>query len=337
MPGPGRPPPAPDSSGWPALAPGTPGGPDRGGVCPVLAGPTGVGKTALVLELATRWPLEVISLDSRQIYRGLRLGTAQPTAAEQAVCRHHLIDFVPPDAAYSAARYRHDFAAAYADVRARGRLPLLTGGAGLYLAALERGLLRAPGLEPAAAARVRAALAPLTDDEVRSRLREADPASWARIPAGDRYRSRRALEICVATGRPMSAQVAAQVRDPVLGLRFPLVYVTRPRPELHQRIAARTRAMLRAGWIAETEALMREHGPEARALRAIGYREVVACIQGALPPGDLEERIVTATRRYAKRQQTWFRPLPKAAAGAPEDTVVRETLARLLDEAGALL
>lgn len=337
MPGPGRPPPAPDSAGWPALAPGTPGGPDRGGFCPVLAGPTGVGKTALVLELATRWPLEVISLDSRQIYRGLRLGTAQPTAAEQAVCRHHLIDFVPPDAAYSAARYRHDFAAAYADVCARGRLPLLTGGAGLYLAALERGLLRAPGLEPAAAARVRAALAPLTDDEVRSRLREADPASWARIPAGDRYRSRRALEICVATGRPMSAQVAAQVRDPVLGLRFPLVYVTRPRPELHQRIAARTRAMLRAGWIAETEALMREHGPEARALRAIGYREVVACIQGALPPGDLEERIVTATRRYAKRQQTWFRPLPNAAAGAPEDTVVRETLARLLDEAGALL
>lgn len=305
-----------------------------GGVCPVLAGPTGVGKTALVLELAARRPLEVISLDSRQIYRGLRLGTAQPTAAEQAVCRHHLIDFVPPDAGYSAARYRHDFGAAYADVRARGRVPLLVGGAGLYLAALEKGLLRAPGLEPAMAARVRAELAALTDDELRGRLREADPESWARIPAGDRYRSRRALEICVATGRPMSAQVAEQKREPALGLRFPLVYVTRPRPELHARIAARTRAMLRAGWIAETEALMREHGPATRALRAIGYREVVACIQGTLAPGDLEERIVTATRQYAKRQETWFRPLPKAALGAPEGPVVREALERLLDEAG---
>jgi tRNA dimethylallyltransferase len=132
----------------------------------------------------------------------------------------------------------------------------------------------------------------------------------------------------------MSAQVAEQARDPALGLRFPLIYVTRPRMELHARIADRTRAMLRAGWIAETEALMREHGPEARALRAIGYREVVACIQGTLAPGDLEERIVTATRQYAKRQETWFRPLPKAAAGAPEDPAVREALARLLDEAG---
>ena len=312
-----------------------PAGGAPGGVCPVLAGPTGVGKTALVLELAARLPLEVISLDSRQIYRGLRLGTAQPTAEEQAVCRHHLIDFVPPTQAYSAARFRRDFSAAWRDVRARGKVPLLVGGAGLYLAAVQKGLLRVPGLDPATTERVRAQLVHLPDKEIRARLREADPVSWERIPPADRYRGQRALEICLATGRPMSAHLAEQVPDPALGLRFPLVYVTRPRAELHARIATRARAMLRAGWIAETEELMREHGPAARALRAIGYRQIVACVQGQLPPNALEDRIVAGTRQYAKRQETWFRPLPKAATGAPDDPALRQTLARLLEEAAA--
>ncbi len=311
-----------------------PGGAPRG-LCPVLAGPTAAGKTALVLALASRLPVEVISLDSRQIYRGLRLGTAQPTPAEQAACRHHLIDFVPPEESYSAARFRRDFVAAWRDVRARGRLPLLVGGAGLYLAAVEKGLFRVPGLDAATTARVRAELSALADEEVRARLRQADPASWDRIPPGDRYRNRRALEICVATGRPMSAHMAEQAPDPALGLQFPLVYVTRPRTELHARIAARTRAMLRAGWIAETEALMRAHGPDARALRSIGYREIVAVVQGTLDPGEMEERIVAATRQYAKRQETWFRPLPRVATGAPEDGAVRATLERLLADSAA--
>jgi len=306
-----------------------------GGVCPVLAGPTGVGKTALVHDLASRLPVEVISLDSRQIYRGLRIGTAQPTVEEQVACPHHLIDFVPPTEAYSAARFRRDFARVWREIRARGRTPLLVGGAGLYLAAVEKGLFRLPGLDAQAAARVRAQIDALPDEEVRARLHDADPVSWRRIPPADRYRSRRALEICVATGRPMSVLMAEQAPDPALGLRFPLVSVTRPRPELHARIAARTRAMLRAGWIAETEELMRIHGPDARALRAIGYREVIACLQGTLEPGEMEERIVAATRQYAKRQETWFRPLPKVATGAPEDSAVRAALERLIVEAGA--
>jgi tRNA dimethylallyltransferase len=305
--------------------------------CPVLAGPTASGKTALIVSLAKRHPIEVISLDSRQIHKGLRIGTAQPTAEEQAACRHHLIDFVPPTESYSAARFRADFITAYEDIRARAHIPILVGGAGLYLSAVEKGLFEMPGLDPTTTVQVRAQLAAFPTEEIRAQLRERDPESWTRIHPSDRYRSQRALEICLATGRTMTEQMKAhdQSPDPALVLCFPLVWVTRERAELHARIAARTRAMLAAGWMEETAGLLAAHGSQARSLRAIGYREIVSHLQGDLGEKELEPQITAATRQYAKRQETWFRPLPKAAEGHPDAPEITTTLARLLTEAAA--
>jgi tRNA dimethylallyltransferase len=297
-------------------------------ICPVLAGPTASGKTALIVALAKRHPIEVISLDSRQIHKGLRIGTAQPTAEEQAACRHHLIDFVPPTETYTAARFRADFISAWTDIRARHHIPILVGGAGLYLSAVEKGLFEMPGLDPQTTAQVRAKLAGLPTEEIRAQLQARDPASHARIHPADRYRSQRALEICLATGRTMTKQMQThdQNPDPALRLRFPLVWVTRERAELHARIAARTRAMFAAGWIEETADLLATYGPHARGLRAIGYREIVAHLQGELGEEELEPRITAATRQYAKRQETWFRPLPRVAGGHPSDSTIRTAL-----------
>jgi len=306
-------------------------------ICPVLAGPTAAGKTSLIVALAKRHPIEVISLDSRQIHKGLRIGTAQPTEEEQALCRHHLIDFVPPTESYSAARFRADFISAWTDIRARHHIPILVGGAGLYLSAVEKGLFEMPGLDPATTAQVREQLSGLPTEELRARLRASDPASWTRIHPSDRYRTQRALEICLATGRTMTEQMQAHDRspDPALGLAFPLVWVTRDRAELHARIAARTRAMLAAGWMEETAALLAKHGPHARGLRAIGYRELVARLQGELGEEELAPRITAATRQYAKRQETWFRPLPKAAEGRPDAPALTAALESLLTAAAA--
>ncbi|MHB8078109.1 MAG: tRNA (adenosine(37)-N6)-dimethylallyltransferase MiaA [Candidatus Krumholzibacteriia bacterium] len=305
--------------------------------CPVLAGPTAAGKTALIVAVARRHPIEVISLDSRQIYAGLRIGTAQPTEEEQAACRHHLIDFVPPTETYTAARFRADFIKAYEDIRARRAIPILVGGAGLYLSAVEKGLFDLPGLDPQTTAQLREQLSGLPTEEIRAQLQARDPASHARIHPADRYRSQRALEICLATGRTMTEQMEAhdQHPDPALGLSFPLVWVTRDRADLHARIAARTQSMLAAGWMEETAALLAQHGPHARGLRAIGYRELVAHLQGELGEQELEPRITAATRQYAKRQETWFRPLPKAAEGHPDDPTLAAALAGLLTAAAA--
>jgi tRNA dimethylallyltransferase len=304
-------------------------------VCPVLAGPTAVGKTALVLQLAERLPIEVISLDSRQIYRGMRIGTAQPTAAERAACAHHLVDFLPPDRTYSAGAYRLDFAHAYRQVRQRGHVPLLVGGAGLYLEAVARGLLHLKPREQAAARRAREELVPLDDEEIRRRLFRLDRESWERIPSGDRYRSQRALEIQQATGRPLSVWRRRRQPEPVMGLRFPMVLLERPTAELDARIAARTRAMLAAGWIEETEALLGQYGPDTPGLRSIGYGQIVDCLLGRLRLEALAADIVLATRQYAKRQRTWFRPHPRLAAGPPDDPAILRTLRWLVGEAGS--
>jgi len=302
-------------------------------ICPVLAGPTAVGKTGLILDLIAGRPVEIISLDSRQIYRGLRIGTAQPTAEEQARCRHHLVDFLSPAESYSAARYRQDFIRVYQEIRERGRVPLLVGGAGLYLRVLQQGLLELSPEAAAAIPAVRAELDGLSDAEIRRRLAELDLESARRIDRRDRYRSQRALELCLATGRSMTHLTAEQEPHPALGLQFPLVLLERPVAELDRRIARRTAAMLAGGWIAEAEELLARNGPGARGLTTLGYREVVAHLQGRLSGEELGPRIVLLTRQYAKRQRTWFRAAPRLVAGPPESPEVRRRLAALLDGA----
>lgn len=289
-----------------------------GGICPAVVGPTAVGKTALVTALAARLPLEVISLDSRQIYRGLRIGTAQPTDEELAACPHHLVDFVDPDAPYDAQRYRADFGRVHAEITGRGGVPLLVGGAGLYLKAVAEGFLEVPGQTPERLAEVRAELQSLDDGEIRRRLAAVDPASHARLHANDRQRNQRALEIHGLSGRAMSALMAEQRPDPARGLVFPVHVLERGVEELNARIAARTGAMLAGGWIEETEAALARHRADGPGLASIGYREIVRYLRGELPRDDLAAEIVRVTRQYAKRQRTWFRGVQAAWRGHPE-------------------
>lgn len=303
--------------------------PESRALCPVIAGPTAVGKTALVVGLAARFPIEIVSLDSRQIYRGLRIGTAQPTGDELAACPHHLVDFLPPERRYSARRFRDDFVRTAREIRARGSVPVLVGGAGLYLKAVAEGFVPLPG-DASDLARVRSAIAALDDDAARERLREVDPESWRRIPPADLYRTRRALEIQALAGVPRGDLARDQLPDPALGLDFPLIVLDRPRAELRMRIARRTDAMLAAGWLDETAALLERHAPDCPGLRTLGYRELVAHLRGEVALDDAVARVVQRTGQYAKRQQTWFRPLPRVATGAPDDPALVGTVETLL-------
>ena len=308
-----------------------PGGPFSGQRCPVIVGPTAVGKTGLVTSLAERCPIEIISLDSRQIYSGLRIGTAQPTSDELAACPHHLIDFVSPAENYDAIRFRTDFQVVYTEIVGRGGVPILVGGAGMYLTALREGFMEIPGSSPERLAEVRTALDPLTDSEIRTRLDKVDPESFARIHANDRYRSQRALEIFEISGKTMTALKAAQQPDPALGLSFPTFVLERPVAELDDRIALRTEIMLASGWIEETRTTLAKHPAGSPGLLSIGYREIVQFLQGGLARDELAAAIVLVTRQYAKRQRTWFRNIEREMACAPDSQELREAVSRLMD------
>jgi len=297
----------------------------------VIVGPTAVGKTVLVTSLAERHPIEVISLDSRQIYHGLRIGTAQPTPDELAICPHHLIDFVSPAEKYDAIRFRKDFEAVYAEIVGRGGVPVLVGGAGMYLTALAEGFMEIPGSTPELLAKVRSALDPLKDSEVRTRLEIVDPESYSRIHANDRYRSQRALEIFEISGSTMSDLKAAQQPAPALGLSFPTFVLERLVAELDDRIAVRTEIMLESGWIEETRTALAQHPAGSLGLLSIGYREIVKFLEGDLAQEELAPAIVLTTRQYAKRQRTWFRNIERKMACAPESQELREAVSRLMD------
>lgn len=292
----------------------------------VIVGPTAVGKTGLITRLAAEHPIEVISLDSRQIYRGLRIGTAQPTAEEQAACPHHLIDFVPPEEKYDAMRFRCDFERVYDGIAARGAVPVLAGGAGMYLKALREGFLEIPGNDPRRLAGIRTRHEELGDGDLQARLAAVDPASAARLHPNDRYRIARALEIHELSGRTMTELVAEQRLAPSRGLEFPAFVLELPVAELDERIARRTGLMLKHGWIEETEAALARHPADCPGLRSIGYREIVQMLQGGLRRNDLAPAIVRATRRYAKRQRTWFRKTEAAGRGAPDSGALLQAL-----------
>jgi tRNA dimethylallyltransferase len=286
-------------------------------ICPVIAGPTAVGKTGLVISLANRFPIEVISLDSRQIYNGMRIGTAQPSAAEQSACKHHLIDFLTPNDSYSAQTFRNDFIKIHSDITDRGKLPILVGGAGLYLTALEKGLLVIPqeGLQS-----VRNQLDLLPDQKIRDDLKQFDLPSFNRIHPNDRYRSQRALEIFMSTGKTMSHHIEDQKESPASGLKFPLLFLNRERSELHHRIEQRTNIMLQSGWIDETSELLKIHSADSPGMRSIGYHEIAMYLDGKLNRESLSKRIIEVTRQYAKRQITWFKIKSHFLSCSPDDS-----------------
>ncbi|QPF73923.1 tRNA (adenosine(37)-N6)-dimethylallyltransferase MiaA [Roseateles sp. DAIF2] len=276
-----------------------------------IAGPTGCGKTAGALALAEVLPIEIISVDSALVYRGMDIGTAKPSAAEMAAVPHHLIDILDPLDSYSAAQFAKDAQALAAEILARGRLPLLVGGTMLYFKALFDGLSPLPQGDEALRAELDAEAERIGWPAMHARLAEVDPITAARLAPGDSQRIQRALEVWRLAGRPLSALHAEQEKSP--GVDWPLLSLEpQDRAWLHQRLAQRFHQMLDAGLVAEVERL-RARGdlsPDLPSMRCVGYRQAWECLdEGNLRP--LAERGIAATRQLAKRQITWLRSMPR--------------------------
>lgn len=271
----------------------------------VIAGPTASGKTALALALARRLPGEILNADSQQVYRGLDVGTAKPTAEERAGVPHHLLDLVEPGEGMDAARWAALADAAVAGVAARGRLPIVVGGTGLYLRALLHGVVAAPGRNPVLRARLEAEAAGRGRAALHARLAAIDPAAAARIGENDLVRVVRALEI--AAGGRTASELHADHRFAEDRHQAEIVALDPPRTELHARIDARVRAMFEGGLLDEARALRDRFGDALPARLPIGYREAVAVVGGALPLDEAVRRVQVAHRRYARRQVIWLR------------------------------
>jgi tRNA dimethylallyltransferase len=273
-----------------------------------LAGPTASGKTGLALALAERVPLEIISVDSALVFRGMDIGTAKPSAAELALVPHHLIDILDPTDAYSAARFAADARRLIGEINARGRLALLVGGTMLYFKALVDGLDALPEADAGIRAQLDARAAAEGWPALHAELARVDPATAARLAPLDAQRIQRALEVWQLTGRPLSAH-HGQRAVPGLPLRM-VALEPESRAWLHDRIAQRFAAMLAAGFVDEVRAL-RARGdlhPDLPAMRCVGYRQAWEALDaGDLAP--LRERGIAATRQLAKRQLTWLRSM----------------------------
>jgi tRNA dimethylallyltransferase len=268
--------------------------------CLCLTGPTACGKTELALELADRVPLEIVSMDSAMVYRGLDIGTAKPSAAVRARVPHHLIDVVEPTDAYSAGRFARDAAAAVREIAARGRVPLLVGGTLLYL--------RAPRADAALRNELDTQARELGWPAMHARLRAVDPVAAARIAPSDRQRIQRALEVHALTGRPLTELQRSVTGEGGLEIAT-VALVPEDRAALARRIELRFDAMVDAGFVAEVKNL-RARGDlteELPALRAVGYRQIWGHLEGAYGWDEARRRAIVATRQLAKRQLTWLR------------------------------
>ena len=291
---------------------------------PIIVGPTAVGKTAVAQALAAHWPLDVVSADSRQVYRRLDLGTAKPTRRERARVPHHLLDLIDPGERYSAGRFAKDAMAAIAAVETRGRLPVVVGGTGLYVRALVDGLFLEPPLEPARRAALEAWVRALGNADLVRWASRLDPA----FKGGGRQRAARAVEVALLSGRPLTYwQACARAAGAVEPWYVRLVV---PRPVLHRRIEVRAVEMVRRGLIEEVAAVLSEGvAAGAPGLDGVGIREAVEYLHGGRARDSVAPAVAAAHRQYAKRQETWFRHQLKGpvltldASGSP-DAVARE-------------
>lgn len=295
-----------------------------------LMGPTAAGKTALALELRTRLPVELVSVDAAQVYRGMDIGTAKPSLEERARAPHRLIDIRDPADIYSAAQFRADALREIADITASGRVPLLVGGTMFYFRALESGLSALPSADPGLRQRLAAEAAVLGWPALHARLAGYDPASAARIGPQDAQRVQRALEIVELTGRTRG-ELGSAVEPP--GYRFiKLVLWPTDRAALHRRIAERYQLMLNQGLIAEVEVLYRrgDLAPALPSVRTVGYRQAWAYLSGALNYQEMVEKSIIATRQLAKRQLTWLRADPDAVRLDCQQNALREAALQAL-------
>jgi len=275
-----------------------------------IVGPTAAGKSALALRVARERPAEIVSCDSLQLYRGFDVGSAKPTPEERQRVPHHLLDVVDPDAGFSAADYAREARRAVHEIAARGRLPLVVGGSGLYFRALLRGLFEGPARDEVFRERLEGLAERFGDRRLHRLLGRVDPESAARIAPRDRVRVVRALEVLRATGRPIG-ELHRTATLPLEGFAVFCVGLDPGRPALRVAVEARARAMLAAGLVEEARQLLGRYAERARRpLGAIGYRQAVAHLRGELDEPALLGQLVSDTMRYAKRQMTWFRREP---------------------------
>lgn len=296
-----------------------------------LVGPTGVGKSALAEALAERLPLELVSLDSVQVYRGLDIGTAKPSLCTRARIPHHLIDIRDPTEPFSAPDFVASAETCIAGIRARGRLPLIVGGTMLYLKAFREGLAELPGAAPEIRRDIEQLARARGWPEVHGRLAEVDPQAAARINPRDPQRLQRALEVYLATGETLSERHARQPRR-----RRPLLQLALLPPDrawLHERLCRRLAGMFEAGLVDEVRALYRRGDlhPQLPALKAVGYRQLWRHLAGEMSLDEAREQALFATRQLAKRQLTWLRSWPDLQPLAPPGR--REDLSVLVGNA----
>ncbi len=276
----------------------------------LLMGPTASGKSALAAALAEHFPVEIVSVDSAQVYRGMDIGTAKPSAAQRAAVPYHLIDILDPTERYSAAQFRGDAIRLIREISARGRTPLLVGGTMLYFKALREGLSELPDSDEEVRAGIDAEAAERGWPAMHARLAEVDPQTAARLKPTDSQRIQRALEIYRVTGKPMSKLLGR--KKSALPFRLvELALAPSDRSALHRRIEERFDAMLKRGLVEELRALKKRYPlkPTLPSMRCVGYRQAWQYLEGEIGMKELRDRGVSATRQLAKRQLTWLRAM----------------------------
>jgi tRNA dimethylallyltransferase len=271
----------------------------------VLSGPTASGKTAIALSLARAFPLEIVSADSMQVYRGMDIGTAKPTPAQRAEVPHHLVDVADPDEKFSAGRFVAEAEEAIRDIREKGRLPLVAGGTGMYIRSLLRGLDALPA-DPVVRARLTRRWEEDGGKALYAELRRIDPVSAAKIHPSDRVRIVRSLEVAEISGEPASGRKASWDSG---GSRYRVLFLVLSieREELYRRIDRRVEEMFRAGLVEEVNGLLaRGYGRDLASMRALGYRHVLSHLLDGISRDQAVDQMKRDTRRYAKRQVTWL-------------------------------
>ena len=282
----------------------------------LLLGPTACGKSALAMALAERVGLEIVSVDSAQVYRGMDIGTAKPAAADRARVAHHLLDIREPDDPYSAADFVRDATRAIGEIRGRGRLPLGVGGTMLYARALRGGLSELPSADAGVRSRIDAQAREQGWPALHAKLREVDPATAARLPPNDSQRIQRALEVFELTGKPLS-QLQGTSPGPGLHL-LTIALLPADRAELHRRIERRFDDMLAVGLLDEVRRLMaRGLDADLPSMRSVGYRQAWRHLSGETTLAQFRAEAIAATRQLAKRQITWLRSMHDAACIDP--------------------
>jgi tRNA dimethylallyltransferase len=291
-----------------------------------LLGPTAAGKSAAALRLADEVALEIVSVDSAQVYRGMDVGTAKPSAADRTRVAHHLIDLLDPAQSYCAARFVQDARAAIAAIRARGRLPLLVGGTMLYAKALRDGLAELPPADRGVRERLAQQAARSGWPALHEQLRAIDPRTAARLAPTDGQRIQRALEVFELTGEPLSElqQAAATAPTPLRTI----AWLPSDRAQLHRRIEARFDAMLARGLLDEVRRLREraDLSPALPSMRSVGYRQAWDHLEGATTPAQFRQAAIAASRQLAKRQITWLRSMRDAAVIDPAQPAALQAL-----------